>query len=83
MKLLKKLLKIIEAYSKTLLLNALTQEFLPQGLQLSILRPNNRSSHQRCSVRKGVLRNFAKFTGTHFARVSFLIKLQASVTNNI
>ena len=39
MKLLKKLLKIIEAYSKTLLLNALTQEFLPQGLQLSILRP--------------------------------------------
>ena len=24
-----------------------------------------RSSHQRCSVRKGVLRNFAKFTGKH------------------
>ena len=23
----------------------------------------NRSSHQRCSVRKGVLRNFRKFTG--------------------
>ena len=25
--------------------------------------PIKRSSHQRCSVRKGVLRNFAKFTG--------------------
>ena len=24
-----------------------------------------RSSHQRCSVRKDVLRNFAKFTGKH------------------
>ena len=23
------------------------------------------SSHQRCSVKKGVLRNFAKFTGKH------------------
>ena len=25
----------------------------------------NRSNHRRCSVRKGVLRNFAKFTGKH------------------
>ena len=24
-----------------------------------------RSSHRRCPVRKGVLRNFAKFTGEH------------------
>ena len=24
-----------------------------------------RSSHRRCSVRKGVLRNFVKFTGKH------------------
>ena len=30
-----------------------------------------------CSVRKGVLRNFAKFTGNTCARVSFLKKLQA------
>ena len=27
-----------------------------------------RSSHQRCSVRKGVLRNFAKFTGKHLCQ---------------
>ena len=37
-----------------------------------------RSSHQRGSVRKGVLRNFSDFTGKRRARISFLIKLQAS-----
>ena len=26
---------------------------------------NNKSSHQRCSVKTDVLRNFAKFTGKH------------------
>ena len=24
-----------------------------------------RSSHRRCSIKKGVLKNFAKFTGKH------------------
>ena len=38
---------------------------------------NNRSSHRRCSVKNGVLRNFARFTGKHLCQVSFLIKLQA------
>ena len=28
-----------------------------------------RSSHQRCSVKKGVFRNFAKFTGKHLCQV--------------
>ena len=37
----------------------------------------DRRSHQRCSVRKGVLRNFSKCTGKHRVRVSSLIKLQA------
>ena len=36
------------------------------------------SSHQRCSVRKCVLRNFAKFTGKSLRQIIFLIKLQAS-----
>ena len=36
-----------------------------------------RNSHQRCSVRKGVLRNFAKFTGKHLCQVFLIIKLQA------
>ena len=30
-----------------------------------------RSIHQRCSVRKGVLRNFAKFTGKHLCQRLF------------
>ena len=33
-----------------------------------------RSSHHMCSMEKGVLRNFAKFTGNICARASFLIK---------
>ena len=30
-----------------------------------------RSSHQRCSMKKGVLRNFAKFTGKHLCQSLF------------
>ena len=26
---------------------------------------NHRQNHQRCSIEKGVLKNFAKFTGKH------------------
>ena len=36
----------------------------------------SRSSHRKCSVRKGVLRNLAKFTGKHLYQSLF--KLQAS-----
>ena len=43
--------------------------FSPQG-------PCFRSNYQGCSVKKGVLRNFAKFTENTFARASFLIKMQ-------
>ena len=35
----------------------------------------NRSSHQRCSVKNGVLRNFAKFAGKHLCQRLFLNKL--------
>ena len=31
----------------------------------------NRSNHQRCSVRKGVLRNFTKFAGKHLCQSLF------------
>ena len=34
-----------------------------------------RSSHQRCSIRKGVLRNFATFTGKHLCQVLFYNKV--------
>ena len=35
----------------------------------------NRSSHGRCSIRKGVLRNFAKFTGKHLCQNLFFNKV--------
>ena len=35
----------------------------------------NRSSHQRCYVRKGVLRNFTKFTGKHLCQSLFFNKV--------
>ena len=34
-----------------------------------------RSSHRRCSVRKGVLRNIAKFTGKHLCQSLFFNKV--------
>ena len=37
-----------------------------------------RSSHQRYSVKKGVLENFAKFTGKQLCWSLLVIKLQAS-----
>ena len=37
--------------------------------------PTLRSSHQRCSVKKGVLRNFTKFTGKHLCQSLFFNKV--------
>ena len=34
-----------------------------------------RSSHRSCSVRKGVLKNFAKFTGKHLCQSLFFNKV--------
>ena len=39
------------------------------------IQMTTRSSHQRCSVRKDILRNFAKFTGKHLRQVLFYNKL--------
>ena len=41
----------------------------------NIAEESKRSSHWRCSVRKGVLRNFAKFTGKHLCESLFLNKV--------
>ena len=35
----------------------------------------SRSSHQRCFVRKGILRNFAKLTGKHMCQSLFFNKV--------
>ena len=37
--------------------------------------PGFRSSHHRCSVKKGVLRNFAKFAGKHLCQSLFFNKV--------
>ena len=39
-------------------------------------RLRDRSSHQRCSVRKVVLRNFLKFTGKHLCQSLFFNKVK-------
>ena len=36
--------------------------------------PSGRSSHSRCSIKKGVLKNFAKFTGKHLCQSLFFNK---------
>ena len=42
-----------------------------------------RSSHRRCSVRKGVLRNFAKFTEEHLCQSLFFNKVRPKACNFI
>ena len=51
---------------KTALGSQLTS--LAQYLAMSLLGMQFRSSHRRRSVKKGVLRNFAKFTGKHLCQ---------------
>ena len=42
-----------------------------------------RSSHQRCSVKKSVLKNFAKFTGKHLRQSFFFNKVAGAACNFI
>ena len=44
---------------------------------------NLRSNHRRYSVRKGVLRNFAKFTGKHLCQIPFFNKAAGQAWNFI
>ena len=43
----------------------------------------SRSSHQRCSVKKGILRNLAKFTGKHLCQSLFFNKVAGGAYNFI
>ena len=51
---------------------------------VSLLKPKTpslyRSNHRRCSLRKGILRNFAKFTGKHLCQGLFFNKVAGFVT---
>ena len=56
----------------------LVTEKILDHIQLSALcigRNMFRSSHRRCSVRKGVLKYFAKFTGRHLCHSLFFNKV--------
>ena len=52
-------------------------EIVNSNLLDSLQRPImlSRSSHQRCSVRNGVLKNFAKFTGKYLCQGLFFNKV--------
>ena len=43
--------------------------------KFKILTATIRSTHQRCSMKKGVLRNFTKFTGKHLCQSLFFDKV--------
>ena len=45
------------------------------AVNMSLEYHKRRSSHQRYAVRKGVLRNFAKFTGKHLRQSFFFSKV--------
>ena len=51
---------------------------MPKGKVFSDIVKNltdDRSSHRKSAVRKGVLRNFAKFTGKHLGQSLFFNKV--------
>ena len=57
---------------------AIMVQLMPWTTRACILQKIFRSSHWMCSKKKGVLKNFANFTGKHlFWRSLLLIKLQA------
>ena len=60
---------VVNFSQKTLLLEILK---LQTAVKTSLKR---RSSHQRCSMRKGVLRNFTKFAGKHLCQTLFFNKV--------
>ena len=52
-----------------------TCNFIRKRLQCCEVYKNTRSNHQRCSIIKGVLINFPKFTGKHLCQSLFLNKV--------
>ena len=64
-------LKVLQNSQKTMF----AWVFFLVKLQAGNLRLSE-SSHRRCSVKKGVLKNFANFTGKHLCWRLFFMKLQ-------
>ena len=49
--------------------------FLPQSIRSKFGSFDSRGSHRRCSVKKGVLRNFSKLTGRYLCQSLFFNKV--------
>ena len=68
-------------YQKTLKILIYGQLFLGEvcyrfsRINWNLCGTHDRSSHRRCSIKKGVLRNFTKFTGKHLCRSLFFNKV--------
>ena len=66
-----KKLKTLKLREKKSFVNNGTFFFQNSKLCSGMVPSINRSSHRRCSIRKGVLRNFIKFTGNHLCQSLF------------
>ena len=64
--------KICKIFRNTFFTEHLRTTSMTHQYELLIVR----SSHQKCSLKKGVLKKFTKFTGKYPSRVSYLIKFQ-------
>ena len=69
------LLLLSEGHAIFLLFLGKSQNKIQTEITVVTKRRNYRSSHQSYSARKGVLRNFAKFTGRHLSQSLFLNKV--------
>ena len=62
------------------------KSLFPKGVFISLeertLASIYRSSHQKCSIKKGVLRNFTKFTRKHLYQSLFINKVQINWKRN-
>ena len=56
------------AFYLILFINLFCTKFSFLFFLLTVLFNNLQNSHQRCSMKKGVLRNFTKFTGKHLCQ---------------
>ena len=63
-------LELLTIFAKSFILDFQLRSEYAYGI-VNYFSKRLRSSHQRCSVRKDVLRNFAKFTGNTCVRVFF------------
>ena len=69
--------------------NKIKQKKLLKWSDSSHVNPENKqklfiqSSHRMCSIEKGVLKNFAKFTGKHLCQILFFSKVCNYITKEI